>query len=192
MWYRLKENAGTSVLWDLSEGGEIIFIRRLEGQAVRTKMSYSWWTTTISYSEKLDHRVNDTKRQWGTEEVFESGWNFCSPLVQIKEKENSFNLKSSTDVVVGLPLEETGLVTSWGSFDGGCELTEVRLCDVQRKVSSRSQFHMRPPLVVLCKQDKKPQPQRWASHYFITRFMPPRSSPVILAVKGLPAMCLSL
>lgn len=57
-------------------------------------------------------------------------------------------------MIVSLPLEQTRLIAARGGFDASCEQTEVRFCDVQREVSSRAQLHLRPPLVVLCKQDQ--------------------------------------
>lgn len=54
-----------------------------------------------------------------------------------------------TDVVVGHPLQQAGLVTSRGRPDAGAEQAEVRLIDVQREICSRAQFDLRAPLVVL-------------------------------------------
>lgn len=54
-----------------------------------------------------------------------------------------------TDVIVGQPLQQAGLVAAGWRLDAGRQLAQVRLVDVQREISRRAQFDLRAPLVVL-------------------------------------------
>lgn len=54
-----------------------------------------------------------------------------------------------TDVVVGQPLQQAGLVAARRSQDAGGQQAQVRLINVQREVCRRAQFDLRAPLVVL-------------------------------------------
>lgn len=54
-----------------------------------------------------------------------------------------------TDVVVGHPLQQAGLVTARWRLDAGGQQAQIRLVDVQREICCRAQFDLRASLVVL-------------------------------------------
>lgn len=47
-----------------------------------------------------------------------------------------------TNMVIGQPLQETGLITARWGLNAGCQGAEVSLTDVQQEVSSRAQLHL--------------------------------------------------
>lgn len=55
----------------------------------------------------------------------------------------------ATDVVVGHPLQQTGLVAAGRRLDAGGQQGQVRLVNVQREICCRAQFDLRAALVVL-------------------------------------------
>lgn len=64
-------------------------------------------------------------------------------------QEESEHYSSPTDVIVGLPLEQTGLIAARRGFDARGEQTEIRLVDIQREICSGAQLYLRLPLIVL-------------------------------------------
>lgn len=54
-----------------------------------------------------------------------------------------------TDVVVGQPLQETGLVTARWGLNAGRQGAEVGLTDVKQEVSGRAQLYLRAPSAVI-------------------------------------------
>lgn len=54
-----------------------------------------------------------------------------------------------TDVVVGQPLQQTGLVVPGWRPDAGRQQAEVRLVNVQSEIRSGAQFDVRASLLVL-------------------------------------------
>ena len=54
-----------------------------------------------------------------------------------------------TDVIVGEPLQETGLVTARRGLNAGSQGAEVCLADVEQEVGGRAQLHLRAPSAVV-------------------------------------------
>lgn len=68
---------------------------------------------------------------------------------QKEPNEKEAGLLCVTDVVVGHPLQQAGLVASRRRPDAGGQHAEVALMDVQREICRRAQFDLRAALVVL-------------------------------------------
>lgn len=54
-----------------------------------------------------------------------------------------------TDVVVGHPLQQAGLVAAGRRLDAGGQQAQVRLINVQREIRCGAQFDLRAALLVL-------------------------------------------
>lgn len=63
-----------------------------------------------------------------------------------------------TDVIIGQPLQETGLVAAGRGLNAGRQCAEVGLADVQQEVSGRAQLHLRAPSAVIWETPPKHSP----------------------------------
>lgn len=53
-------------------------------------------------------------------------------------------------MVVGQPLQETGLISARWGLNAGRQAAEVSLTDVKQEVSGRAQLHLGAPPAVIC------------------------------------------
>lgn len=69
----------------------------------------------------------------------------CLPLPQLRPGRQP----GLTDVVVGQPLQETGLVAARWGLNAGRQGAQVGLADVKQEVGGRAQLHLRAPSAVI-------------------------------------------
>lgn len=65
-----------------------------------------------------------------------------------------------TNVIVGHPFQQAGLVPSRRRSDAGGQHAEVSLVDVQEEICCRAQFNLRAALVVLWKTRRQEDEQK--------------------------------